>query len=184
MGTRFRHGTPRMSGNALGIPRGLGGTLPPAFGYYLRALDGEGGGHDSPMAITVLPRPGDTCRSSGQGGAASGVLFTATEAAPCAERYSRSRRSIAFQTFSGSAPSDVSSLTSISFGAVLIAWKRLTSGVSSITVPKASGRSLTSPASSVWKERVSLVRPTTRMAGRGLAHGQASGLRVTESPWS
>ena len=66
----------------------------------------------------------------------------------------------------------------------VIAWKRLTSGVSSITVPKASGRSFTCPALSVWKERVSLVRPTTRMAGRGLPHGQASGLRVTESPWS
>ena len=32
-GTRFRHGTPRMSGNALGIPGELGGTPPRAFGW-------------------------------------------------------------------------------------------------------------------------------------------------------
>src|SRR5512133_1669946 len=152
--------------------------------YFLCAVGGEGGGHDSPFSNHNSAQTWRYLPLFGSGRGASGLLFTATEAAPCAERYSRSRRSIAFQTFSGSAPCDVSSRTSIIFGAVLIAWKRLTSGVSSITVPKASGRSLTSPASSVWKESVSLVRPTTRMAGRGLPHGQASRLRVTESPWS
>src|SRR5512133_741127 len=77
--------------------------------YFLCAVGGEGGGHDSPFSNHNSAQTWRYLPLFGSGRGASGLRFTATEAAPCAERYSRSRRSIAFQTFSGSAPRDVSS---------------------------------------------------------------------------
>jgi hypothetical protein len=53
-------------------PRELERTTGRSGVLLSHALDGEGGRHDSPIAITILPRPGDTCRSSGQGGALLG----------------------------------------------------------------------------------------------------------------
>ena len=73
MGTRLRQGRRACPEMPSVSPGELGDTHPGVrLAYYLRAIDGEGGGHDSPMAITILPRPGDTCRSSGQGGAPLG----------------------------------------------------------------------------------------------------------------
>ena len=101
-------GTPRMSGNALGIPGELGepppgrsaGLLFARYRWRGRWSRFANGHHNSAQTWRYLPLFG-----SGRG--AFGLLFTATEAAPCAERYSHSRRSIASQTFSGSRPSDV-----------------------------------------------------------------------------
>jgi hypothetical protein len=63
-----------MSGNAPGIPRELGESGRSA-GQFFVPCGGEGGGHSSPMAITILPRPGDICRFSGQGGALLGSFL-------------------------------------------------------------------------------------------------------------
>jgi hypothetical protein len=48
---------------------------------------------------------------------------------------------------------------------------RLIPGLSSITVPSANGSNLKVRSSTVLKERTSLVRPSTPIAGMGLPHG-------------